>query len=151
YKYHTKLIETAGEINNEMTDYVVRRIMEIINEDGKALNGSNILVLGVAYKKDIDDYRESPVLPILEKLDIAGANWTVADPYVKKFKYKGDIKTPVESVTEDMLLNADLVFIATNHSDFNYDEIQTKTKVIFDSRNVFQNSSSDLQSNIYSL
>src|SRR5699024_1515577 len=99
YNYHTKLIETAGEINNEMPDYIVKRIMEILNEDGIALKGANILVLGIAYKKDIDDYRESPVLPILEKLDNFGANWTVVDPYVRKFRYKKVIKTSEKDIT----------------------------------------------------
>src|SRR5690625_4064190 len=75
YNYHTKLIETAGEINNEMPDYVIKRIMEILNKDGKALNGAKVVILGVAYKKDIDDYRESPILPIIDKLQANGADW----------------------------------------------------------------------------
>ncbi|MCG3418157.1 nucleotide sugar dehydrogenase [Oceanobacillus jordanicus] len=135
YNYHTKLIETAGEINNEMPNYVIQRIMEILNKEEKALNGSNILVLGVAYKKDIDDYRESPVLPILEKLDGAGAVWSVVDPYVKNFKYKNDFQSPIESVTAEMLESADLVLIATDHSDFNYETIVTHSKVVYDTRN----------------
>ncbi|MFD2923006.1 nucleotide sugar dehydrogenase [Halobacillus naozhouensis] len=138
YNYHTKLIETAGEINNDMPDYVIKRIMEILNNDGKALNGSNVLVLGVAYKKDIDDFRESPVLPILEKLDNAGANWTVVDPYVKEFKYKKTIKSPIEEITVEMLERADLVVIATNHSDFDYNKIISNSKAIFDTRNSFK-------------
>ncbi|RIU94757.1 nucleotide sugar dehydrogenase [Oceanobacillus picturae] len=135
YNYHTKLIETAGEINNEMPNYVIQRIMEILNKEGKALNGSNILVLGVAYKKDIDDYRESPVLPILERLDEAGAVWKVVDPYVKNFKYKDTIQSPIKSVTAEMLESADLVLIATDHSDFNYETIVTHSKVVYDTRN----------------
>lgn len=148
YNYHTKLIETAGEINNEMPNYVVSRIMEILNKEGKALNGSKILVLGVAYKKDIDDYRESPVLPILEKLEDDGADWTVVDPYVTEFKFRGNIETPIKNVTDKMLENADLVFIATDHSGFNYNEILEKSKVIFDTRNAFKFESS---SNYYKL
>ncbi|WP_339226789.1 nucleotide sugar dehydrogenase [Oceanobacillus sp. FSL K6-2867] len=138
HSYHTKLIETAGEINNDMPDYVVKRIMEILNKDKIALNGANILVLGVAYKKDIDDYRESPVLPILEKLDVAGADWKVVDPYVKEFKYKNSIQSPIENVTTEMLESADLVLIATDHSDFNYEEILLNSKAIFDTRNSFR-------------
>ncbi|MFC3039863.1 nucleotide sugar dehydrogenase [Virgibacillus xinjiangensis] len=137
YNYHTKLIETAGEINNEMPDYIVKRIMEILNKDGKALNGSNILVLGVAYKKDIDDYRESPVLPILEQLDDGGANWTAVDPYVKEFKYKKGLNTPIPSATNEMLNNADLVLIATNHSSFDYDRILAHSAAVFDTRNSY--------------
>lgn len=139
YSYHTKLIETAGEINNDMPDYVVKRVMEILNKDKIALNGANILVLGVAYKKDIDDYRESPVLPILEKLDDAGANWTAVDPYVKEFKYKKGIKVPVENVTIEMLESADLVMIATDHSYFDYEVVLEHSNTLFDTRNVFAN------------
>lgn len=139
YNYHTKLIETAGEINNDMPDYIVKRISEILNKDKKALNGSNILVLGVAYKKDIDDYRESPVLPILERLDVAGANWTVADPYVKEFKYKNTIKQPIDKVTVEMLVDADIVVIATNHSEFDYESILEYSKSLFDTRNSYNN------------
>ena len=141
YNYHTKLIETAGEINNDMPDYIVQRISEILNKDKKALNGSNILILGVAYKKDINDYRESPVLPILERLDKSGANWTVADPYVKEFKHGNSIKTTYETVTEEMLLDADIVVIATNHSDFDYELILEKSKALFDTRNSYKDSS----------
>ncbi|CDQ18946.1 nucleotide sugar dehydrogenase [Halobacillus karajensis] len=140
YNYHTKLIETAGEINNEMPGYVVTRMMEILNKDGKALNGANVLILGVAYKKDIDDYRESPVLPILEKLDEAGANWTAVDPHVKEFKYKeGRIGKTEKTATVDMLSNADLVLIATDHTQFDYKEILEKSPAIFDTRNSYKN------------
>ena len=138
HNYHTKLIETSGEINNEMPDYVVKRIMEILNKDRIALNGASILVLGVAYKKDIDDYRESPVLPILEKLDDAGANWTVVDPYVQEFKYKNGIESAIENVTDKSLESADLVLIATNHSDFDYEKLLLSSKAIFDTRNSFK-------------
>ncbi|WP_164219922.1 nucleotide sugar dehydrogenase [Virgibacillus sp. YIM 98842] len=149
YNYHTKLIETAGEINNEMPQYVLSRIMEILNKEGKALNGSKILVLGVAYKKDIDDYRESPVLPILEKLEVAGANWTVVDPHIKEYRYRNNMETPMEKVTLEMLRNADLVLIATDHSNFDYEEIIVNSKVIFDTRNTVR--STNLNKNYYKL
>ncbi|MHA6250720.1 nucleotide sugar dehydrogenase [Oceanobacillus sp. CAU 1775] len=137
YNYHTKLIETAGEINNDMPDYIVSRIIEILNKEGKALNGSKILVLGVAYKRDIDDYRESPVLPILEKLDESGANWTAVDPYVPEFKFKNQIQIPTKRTTNEMLEKADLILLATNHSLFDYEQIAAKGNVIFDTRNSF--------------
>lgn len=138
YNYHTKLIEIAGEINNSMPEFVVNRCMQILNKEGKALNGSNVLILGVAYKKDIDDYRESPVLPILELLDEAGAKWTVADPHVREFKFKGKIEDTVIELNEEMVEQADLVLITTDHSAFNYEMIATKAKVIFDTRNSFK-------------
>ncbi|MFC2947711.1 nucleotide sugar dehydrogenase [Virgibacillus sediminis] len=139
YNYHTKLIETAGEINNEMPDYVVSRITEILNKDGKSLRNSHVLVLGVAYKKDIDDYRESPVLPILEKMEEKGAICTVVDPYVREFKYKNGVDKPIKHASAEMLEDADLVLLATNHSDFDYEEILEKSKMVFDTRNSYVN------------
>ena len=138
YNYHTKLIETAGEINDSMPDFVVQRCSEILNEQKKALNGSKVLVLGVAYKKDIDDYRESPVLPILDRLTKFGADWEVSDPYVPQFKFNGEM---VETVvlTEEKLEEADLVVIATNHSGFDYNLIKSTAKSILDTRNSYKN------------
>ncbi|MEW9500805.1 nucleotide sugar dehydrogenase [Jeotgalibacillus marinus] len=134
YNYHTKLIETAGEINDSMPDFVVQRCAEILNEQGKALRGSKILVLGVAYKKDIDDYRESPVLPILDRLTKTGAEWCVVDPYIPEFKLHRELVKTVE-MTEESLHESDLVLIATNHSGFDYHLIGEKSKAILDTRN----------------
>ncbi len=134
YNYHTKLIETAGEINDSMPDFVVQRCGEILNEQKKALNGSKILVLGVAYKKDIDDYRESPVLQILEKLTVTGSDWEVVDPHVPTFKLNGqDVKT-VEMTAEN-LTEVDLVVITTNHSSFDYSLINNAEVSVLDTRN----------------
>jgi UDP-N-acetyl-D-glucosamine dehydrogenase len=134
YNYHTRLIEIAGEINDIMPDFVVQLCMEILNEQGKALNCSNILVLGVAYKKDIDDYRESPVLPILTKLSKAGAIWTVVDPHVKEFKWNGKL-VETKDLHEVNIEEADLVLITTNHSAFDFEMVAEKAKLIFDTRN----------------
>lgn len=138
YNYHTKLIETAGEINDSMPDFVVQRCAEILNEQKKALNGSKILVLGIAYKKDIDDYRESPVLPILERMTKSGAEWKVSDPIIPKFKLNGEIIETVR-LTEENLIEADLVIIATNHSGFDYALINHYAKSLLDTRNTDQN------------
>ncbi len=140
YNYHTKLIETAGEINNSMPDFVVNRCMQILNDEGKSLNGSKILVLGIAYKRDIDDYRESPVLPILELLNNRGADWSVIDPHVKEFKLQGEYKTTESVISSEILEEADLVLITTNHSCFDYEEIGSHSRVIFDTRNSFNKS-----------
>ncbi len=149
YNYHTKLIETAGEINDSMPDFVVQRCAEILNNQGQSLKDSNILILGVAYKKDIDDYRESPVLPILERLDVAGAKWTAVDPYVRQFKLNGKINYTTENIDSQLLRNADLVLIATDHSEFRYDEILNSASAIFDTRNVFDKNTS--YNNVFSL
>ena len=135
FNYHTKLIESAGEINNVMPEYVINRCMQLLNQKGKAINGSTVLVLGVAYKKDIDDYRESPVIPILEQLDKYGADWKVVDPHVKSFNLNQNEYNVYEKPTEEMLQSADLVLITTNHSDFNYKKIADNAKLIFDTRN----------------
>jgi len=134
YNYHTKLIETAGEINDSMPDFVVQRCAEILNEQKKSLNGSKILVLGVAYKRDIDDYRESPVLPILERLTKVGAEWEAVDPHVPVFRLNGEMVNTVE-LTEEKLREADLVVIATNHSGFEYRMIGEMSNAILDTRN----------------
>lgn len=134
YNYHTRLIEIAGEINDNMPDFIVQRCMEILNEQGKSLKNSKILVLGVAYKKDIDDYRESPVLPILSKLTKAGAKWIAVDPHVKEFKLNGKLEK-TKNLQEVNIEEADLVLITTNHSSFDYESVAKKAKVIFDTRN----------------
>lgn len=138
YNYHTKLIETAGEINDSMPDFVVQRAMEILNEEGKSIRGSKVVVLGVAYKKDIDDYRESPVLPILEILTQFGADWVAVDPYVTSFKLNGEF-IETEALSEELLTNSDLTIIATNHTNFDYEMIKNKSKFVFDTRNSYKN------------
>lgn len=137
YNYHTRLIELAGEINNAMPDYVITRAMKILNESGKALNGANVLLLGMAYKKDIDDVRESPSLELAEILMSHGANFTPVDPYVKSFRVKGETYETVE-LTDEMIESADLVILATDHSDFDYQNIANRAKIIFDTRNAFK-------------
>jgi UDP-N-acetyl-D-glucosamine dehydrogenase len=137
YNYHTRLIEVAGEINNEMPSFVVDRSMKILNRYGKALNGSKVLVLGVAYKKDIDDYRESPVLPIVELLEKYQANFQVVDPHIPQFKIGDRIYKTVE-LTDELITEADLVLITTDHSAFDFEQIANQAKVIFDTRNALK-------------
>lgn len=93
--------------------------------------------MGVAYKKDIDDYRESSVIHIIEKLEEYGANWQVADPHVKQFKMS-DRYIDTIAFSKDMVENADLVLITTDHTSFNYDTVAHYAKVIFDTRNVMK-------------
>lgn len=134
YNYHMKLIESAGEINDSMPDFIIQRCTEVLNEQKKAVNGTNILVLGIAYKKDIDDYRESPILPILTKLSKLGAEWKAVDPYVNEFILNGESIETVE-LTKERLQKVDLVIIATNHSAFDYQLINKHAKLILDTRN----------------
>lgn len=138
YDYHTRLIETSGEINNYMPEFVVERISRILNKFKKPLNGSNVLLLGVAYKKDIDDLRESPVLRIISILEKEGAVVKYNDPYIPEFKYNGKIYKS-EELTSDLLSSSDIVVITTDHSKYDYESIVETSKFVFDTRNATKN------------
>ncbi|MED5073958.1 nucleotide sugar dehydrogenase [Anoxybacillus geothermalis] len=137
YNYHTRLIELAGEINNAMPEYVVNRAMLILNEEGKAMRGSKVAVLGVAYKKDIDDVRESPVLKIVELLEQYGAEFSVVDPYVPSFRACNRVIETVE-LTPELLEQSDLVLITTDHSNIDYEMVARHSRVVFDTRNAMK-------------
>ncbi|WP_419179818.1 nucleotide sugar dehydrogenase [Polycladomyces zharkentensis] len=137
YKYHTRLIELAGEINNYMPEFVVERSMKILNRYGKALNGAKVLILGVAYKKDIDDLRDSPVLDIIQLMEKNGANLKINEPHVPTFTLNGK-EYKSEELTPELVEQADLVLITTDHSVYDYQMIADKAKVIFDTRNALK-------------
>lgn len=139
YDYHTRLIETSGEINNYMPQYVVERASKILNKDKKALNGSKVLILGVAYKQDIDDYRESPALKVIENFIKEGTEIAFYDPYVKSYKYKGQVYEGVSELTEEILAVYDLIIITTAHTAIDYDFVQKNAKHIFDTKNAMKN------------
>lgn len=138
YDYHTRLIETSGEINTGMPEYVIQRAMTVLNRDKKSMNGSKVLVLGVAYKADIDDYRESPALNVIDLLIKQGADTTYYDPYIPEYRHKGKVHTGAKELTDDMIRNADIVIICTAHSCFDYDKIQKLAKEVFDTRNAMK-------------
>ena len=133
YDYHTKLIETAGEINDYMPEFVVENAMKLLNTQKKALNGAKVLMLGVAYKNDIDDMRESPALKVIEHLEKNGANIVINDPYVPEFKHDGKQYYSVNWETE--IDDADLVLITTNHACYDYETIVEKAHLLYDTRN----------------
>lgn len=137
FNYHTRLIELAGEINNSMPDIVIERTMRILNKDAKSLRGSKVLVIGIAYKKDIDDVRESPVLPILSKLNAEGAQFNVVDPFVPSFRLDGSVVETV-GLTKELIEESDIVVIATDHTDIDYALIAENAKVVFDTRNAMK-------------
>jgi UDP-N-acetyl-D-glucosamine dehydrogenase len=136
FDYHTRLIEVAGEINTYMPEYTVERAMKLLNEDGKALKGSTILILGIAYKQDIDDCRESPAVKVIEHLEKYGANVIYNDPYIPEFINKNTSKqyNSVE-LNSEILSNTDLVIITTMHSSFDYEFIISHSKKILDTKN----------------
>ena len=139
YDYHTRLIETSGEINTGMPEYVVDRVMKVLNKNKTAMNGAKVLVLGVDYKNDIDDYRESPALNVIDHLLEQGAETTYYDPYIPEYKHKGKVHTGAKELTDDMIREADIVVICTAHECFDYDRIQKLAKEIFDTRNAMKN------------
>jgi len=139
YDYHTQLIETSGIINDSMPSYVVERSSKILNRFRKPLNGSKILILGVAYKQDIDDYRESPALKVIENFEEEGCIVEFYDPFILEYKYTGKVKKGKEELTKELLKDVDLVVITTNHSTVDYDFVQKNSKYIFDTKNAMKN------------
>jgi len=137
YDYHTRFIELAGEINDYMPVYTVERAAEILNSFGKPLNGAKVLILGVTYKKDIDDMRESPVLKIIGLLEKSGANVSYSDPYVPEFVHNEKLYRSVE-LNEDILKSSDLVMITTDHGKFDYELIYRCSSAILDTRNALK-------------
>lgn len=138
FDYHTRLIETSGEINTAMPEYVVDRAMKVLNRHKVAMNGARVLVLGVAYKNDIDDYRESPALNVIDHLLEQGADAVYFDPYIPEYKHKGKTHTGLTELTDEELKNADIVMICTAHECFDYNKIQRLSKAIFDTRNAMK-------------
>ncbi len=137
FDYHTKLIETAGEINDYMPEFVVENVMKLLNKVKKPLNGSKVLLLGVAYKNDIDDMRESPALKVIDHLEKNGANIIINDPHVPNFKHAG--KEYVSVPWEDEIESSDVVIITTNHACYDYETIVAKASILYDTRNATKN------------
>ncbi len=134
--YNARFIELASEINTNMPRYVVSRLMESMNDLGKTIKGSNILVLGAAYKPDIDDVRESPSLDVIGLLQKKGADVKYHDPYIPHIHHEHD-GWHMDSVMDMMkaVKEADAVLIVTNHKMYNYTEIIAAAKFVFDTRN----------------
>jgi UDP-N-acetyl-D-glucosamine dehydrogenase len=132
--YKTRFIDLASEINSEMPAIVVRKVAQALNEEKKAVNGSRVLVLGVAYKKDIDDMRESPALDVIRLLEQQGAVVVYHDPFVPKFREDGHEHASVP-LTDDELARADAVVIVTDHSTVDYQRVVHLSRVIVDTRN----------------
>lgn len=137
YDYHTKLIETSGIINDSMPDFVLENIMKILNKQKKALNGSKVLVMGLAYKNDIDDYRESPSFKVIELLEKNGAEVIVNDPFCDTAKYKD--KTYYSVDWKEVIDDSDIVVITTGHTVYDYEDIVDRAKVVYDTRNATKN------------
>jgi len=138
YGFHTSMIESSMMINDRMPEYTVERASKILNRFRKALNGSKVLMLGVAYKQDIDDYRESPALDVIEILEKQGAVVTYYDPWVAEYQHKGKVVKGEKELNAGQLEEADLVMITTAHSNVDYHLVQKHAKAIFDTKNVMK-------------
>lgn len=137
YDMTTRFIELAGEINTMMPYYVVNRVMETLNRLGKSINGARILILGVAYKKDVDDMRESPAIHLIELLQEKGARVIYNDPYISKFPHLRAHQIMMKStpLSAQLLAKQDLVVIATDHTAYDYQWITQHAKLVIDTRN----------------
>ena len=137
YGFHTSMIESSMMINDRMPEYCVSRAGDILNRRfKKSLNGSKILLLGVAYKQDIDDYRESPAIRVMEILRKEGADTHFFDPYIPKFRKQGKVYEGEPELTPELIKSADLVIITTSHTNVDYALVQQYAKAIFDTKNV---------------
>ena len=133
--YKTRFIELASEINAEMPIFVVDKIRDALNRNKKAVNGSHVLVMGVAYKRDIDDVRESPALDVIRLLEADGAHVDYHDPHVPELREDGKTMKSVP-LTDAALRDADAVVICTDHKAFDYGKIVAKSRVLIDARHV---------------
>ncbi len=134
---NTRFIELAGEVNAAMPARVVERVAEALNEFGKPLRGSKVCVLGVAYKKDVDDPRESPAFPILEMLQQRGALVSYNDPHVPSLPHMRhhSIRLDSTDLTPEFLASQDCLLIVTDHSAYDFDAIMQHARLIVDTRN----------------
>ena len=140
YDFATRFIELAGEINTHMPYYVVQKTVEALNDRGRSIKGARILILGLAYKKDLDDVRESPSLKLIELLGACGAQIDYNDPHIPAMKKMRKYNFPMQSVplTEENLKQYDCLVLATDHSAYDYDFIARHAALVVDTRNAMK-------------
>lgn len=146
YGMHTRFIELAGEINSAMPDYVISKVADALNLTKKSINGSQILVLGIAYKKNVDDMRESPSVTLMERLQAQGAFISYSDPHIPVFPKMRAHHFDLSSVplTKESLARFDCVVLATDHDRFDYELIKASCRLIVDCRGKFQESATNI-------
>ena len=135
--YNARFIELASEVNTQMPEYCVYRIVGVLNRHQKCVNGTKVLLIGLTYKKDVSDVRESPALDIMRLLETGGAQVDYSDPYFSQLSIDDVVKKSV-SLEPATIQEYDLLVMVTNHSDFDYAMIQKSAQLIFDARNVFR-------------
>ena len=139
YGFHTSMIEASMMVNDRMPEYTVERAGKVLNRHKKALNGSKVLVLGVAYKQDIDDYRESPAVRVIEEFEKTGAEIDFFDPFIPSYRERGVVRDGLKEINADMIKGYDLVCITTAHTDVDYDMVCNAGVPVFDCKNVTKN------------
>ena len=139
YGFHTSMFEASMMVNDRMPEYTVERAGKILNRHKKALNGSKVLILGVAYKQDIDDYRESPAIRVIEEFHKTGANVDFYDPFVAKYREKGQWFHGIEEINTEILNSYDLVCITTAHTTVDYNMVCNAGVPVFDCKNITKN------------
>lgn len=146
YGLHTRFIELSGEVNQAMPEYVLSKLMDGLNNSGKALKGSNVLVLGIAYKKNVDDMRESPSVEIMELIEAKGGVVAYSDPHVPVFPKmrEHNFKLNSEALSAENIARFDAVILATDHDKFDYDLINQHAKLIVDSRGKYRTPASHI-------
>jgi len=140
FDFSTRFIELAGEINTAMPYYVVDRVVEALGERGRPIAGARILVLGVAYKKDVDDLRDSPALKLIQILEARGARVSYNDPHIaslraRKLRHYGAFELDSVPLTSEALAEADCVLVATDHSEYDWESIVGESRLVIDTRN----------------
>ena len=138
YDFHTTMIEAAANINDRMPEYCADRISRILNKNKKALNGSKVLLLGVAYKQEIDDYRESPAIDVMKELQARGAEVSYYDPYIAEFSYKGLSKCSIKDISPEALKQFDIIAVTTAHKKVDYDLVASAGIPVFDTKNAMK-------------
>ena len=138
YGFHTSMIEASMMVNDRMPEYTVERAGKILNRYKKALNGSKVLVLGVAYKQDIDDYRESPAIRVIEEFHKTGAMTDFYDPFIPKYRHEGQWYQGLEALTPETVKAYDLVIITTAHTKVDYQMVAECGVPVFDCKNADQ-------------
>ncbi len=139
YSFHTSMIEASMMVNDRMPEYTVERAGKILNRFKKALNGAKVLILGVAYKGDIDDYRESPAIKVIAEFEKAGSEVQYYDPFISQYREKGRQMQGLPELTAEIIQNSDIVVITTNHTKgIDYNFVQKNAKYIFDTKNAMK-------------
>ena len=139
FGFHTSMIEASMMVNDRMPEYTVERAGKILNRHKKALNGARVLVLGVAYKQDVDDYRESPALRVIGEFKRTGANVDFYDPFISKYRENGEWFTGIPALTAEAVKGYDLVCITTAHTKVDYEMVCSCAVPVFDCKNVCKN------------